>query len=209
MQKDYHCPLLPGHIYHLINRAVGNEKLFRTSDNYVYVLAKYAQHTKPICDTYCYCLLPDHFHLLVKMKDKQDIASCFETVKRKKLLPNSDAAISDFLMERFSNWLNAYAKAYDKVYDRKGALFLDYTKRLLIEQHDCFAGVIHYIHANAVHHRLVTAVSAWQHSSYNSLLSAAPTLLLRDKVMALFGNKNEFIRFHQQPFDRGLAQLLE
>ena len=209
MQQDYHCPLVPGNVYHLINRAVGNEKLFRTGDNYIYFLAKYAQHTKAVCETYCYCLLPDHFHLLVKMKEKREIASFFETIKRKKLLPNNDAAMSDFLMERFSNWLNAYAKAYNKVYDRKGGLFLDYTKRLLIKQNGCFGGVIQYIHANAVHHRLARAVRAWQHPSYNSLLSAAPTLLLRDEVMAVFGSKNEFISFHQQPFDRGLAQLLE
>jgi hypothetical protein len=33
------------------------------------------------------------------------------------------------LMERFANLCNSYTKSYNKVYERKGALFIDYLKR--------------------------------------------------------------------------------
>jgi len=170
MPKDYHCPLLPENIYHLFNRAVGNERLFKVNDNYFYFLRKYAQHIREICDTYCYCLLPNHFHLLIKIKDEKQIARYFEATKGKRLQIYDNVILSDFLMERFSNWLNGYTKAFNKMYNRKGALFMDYTKRLQIKKDDAFSKIIHYVHANPVHHGLVKTIGEWQHSSYNSLL---------------------------------------
>ena len=209
MATDYHIPLLPDNIYHLFNHAIGKEKLFTSEENYLYFLKKYAGHVKEICDTYCYCLLPNHFHLLVKIKDENSITNHFKIIKKKEPPALDNEIISDFIMERFSNWLNGYTKAFNKLYQRKGALFLDYTKRSLIDKDESFSKLIHYIHANPVHHGFTKQIDNWKYSSYNSLLSNGKTLLLRDEVLTWFGGKNEFIKFHQQPVDLKLSTLFE
>jgi hypothetical protein len=49
-----------------------------------------------------------------------------------------------------------------------------------------------------VHHQLTKNIGEWQYDSYNSIISEAPTSLLRPDVLAWFGNKADFIKFHQQ-----------
>lgn len=125
---DYHQPLMPGETYHLFSRAVGNEKLFLNDENFRYFLARLQYHISPVGELYSYSLLPNHFHLVVRIKQAEDVVAYYEAVKRKPyhLL---DTDLSDFIMERFSNWLNGYTKAFNKMYNRKGALFMDYLKR--------------------------------------------------------------------------------
>ncbi len=61
-------PLQPGHYYHLYNRGNNREDLFRAERNYRYFLELYAYHIEPVAETFAYCLLRNHFHLLVKIK---------------------------------------------------------------------------------------------------------------------------------------------
>ncbi len=62
---DYHIPLLPDHMFHVLSRAVGKEKLFLEDENYRFFLEKYKLHVSPVADTFAYNLLPNHFHFLV------------------------------------------------------------------------------------------------------------------------------------------------
>ncbi len=148
---NHHVPLLPDNIYHLFNRAIGNEKLFNTDDNYRYFLSKMAQHILPVADIFTYSLLPNHFHLLIRIKDKKLIAPYFE-LKKKKKFKAIENSLPDFIMEQFSNWLNGYTKALNKMYNRRGGLFMDYLKRSVVEKDTDFTTFIFYIHKNAVHH---------------------------------------------------------
>ena len=194
---NYYQPLLPDETYHLFSRAVGSEKLFLSSENYLFFLRKLKQHTAPICRFYCYSLLPNHFHLLVKINNEERLIQHFEEVK-KKAYKTLDNNISDFVMERFSNCLNSYTKAYNKLYKRKGALFMDYLKRSAVKEEKDFTAFVWYIHKNAAHHQLTKTIGRWPHDSYLSILSDAPTVLLRDELIKWFGGKTAFIEFHQQ-----------
>ncbi len=109
--------------------------------------------------------------------------------------------LPDFVMERFSNCLNSYTKSFNKVNSRKGALFMDYIKRSKVFKETDFTNFVWHIHKNAVHHQLVKQVGDWPHDSYCSLLSEAPTSLLRDEVIAWFGGKDALITFHQKAID--------
>ncbi len=195
--SNYHQPLLPGQIYHLFSRAVGSEKLFITPDNYFFFLQKLKQHTASVCNFYCYSLLPNHFHLLARINDEETIARHFEEVKKAKFNPEQHY-ISDFVMERFSNFLNSYTKAFNKVNKRRGALFMDYLRRSIVNKDSYFATFIWYIHKNAMHHSLSKTIGQWPYDSYKSLLSGAPTSLLRTELIDWFGGKESFIKFHQQ-----------
>ena len=65
---DISQKLLPNHFFHIFNRGINGQKIFYTEENYAYFLKKYAKKTKAYLDTYAYCLLPNHFHFLVKVK---------------------------------------------------------------------------------------------------------------------------------------------
>ncbi len=67
-------PLLPGKMYHIYNR--GNEKgtlICYNEGNYRYFLRKYAEYMSDYMDTYAYCILPDHYHLAVRIKPEEEV----------------------------------------------------------------------------------------------------------------------------------------
>ena len=64
--------------------------------------------------------------------------------------------IHKYVMQKVSNFFNGYAKAYNIRFERKGILFVDYTKRFLVDYDDYFTSVINYIHQNPVHHGFVS-----------------------------------------------------
>lgn len=196
--SDYHQPLLPSTSYHLFSRAVGKEKIFLENKNYTFFLNKLSQHINAVADLFTYSLLPNHFHLVVKIKSFEDVKAHFEVIKKKQF-NSSTHDISDFIMERFSNFLNSYTKAFNKIYSRKGALFMDYLKRSRVEKDSDFTSFIFYTHKNAVHHGYTKRIGDWPHDAYHSLISNKPTKLLRAEVLEFFGGVDEFIKFHQQP----------
>lgn len=196
--SPYHQPLMPNESYHLFSRAIGNEKLFLSSENYLFFLKRLKQHTANVCQLYCYSLLPNHFHLLIKIYDQETIIKNFEAVKKISYLPLKHN-LSDFIMERFSNLLNSYTKAINKRYNRKGGLFIDYIKRSKVNTPGDFTGFIWYIHKNAIHHQITKTIGQWQYDSYTSILSKAPTALLKAEIIDWFGSKEEYIKFHDQP----------
>ena len=198
--NEYHQPLLPNHTYHLFSRAVGSEQLFLSPENYQFFLNKLKQHTSTVCSFYFYSLLPNHFHLMVRIHQEEILIQHFEEVK-KKSYESSKHDISDFVMERFSNFLNSYTKSFNKVNSRKGGLFMDYMKRSLVKCDDDFTAFVWYIHKNAVHHYLAKKIGEWPYDSYNTMLSDAPTSLLRNDILDWFGDKEGYIKFHQQPIE--------
>jgi len=197
---NYHIPLMTDHFYHLFNRAVGQEKLFRTNENYLYFLTRMKHHILPVADLYAYSLLPNHFHLVVRVKQEKELIDFFE-VKKGKMFNMSENYLPDFVMEQFSNWLNGYTKAVNKMYKRKGGLFMDYIKRSEATLDSSLTSFIFYVHKNAVHHGLTKNIGDWTFDSYNTLVSTMPTALKRSEVIEWFGSLKIFIEFHKQPVD--------
>jgi REP element-mobilizing transposase RayT len=198
--NNQHTPLLADQFYHVFSRAVGSEKLFISNENYLYFLRKMKHHILPVADVFAYSLLPNHFHLLVRIKQMETLNAYFENRKSKPFneLVND---MPDFVMEQFSNWLNGYTKAFNKMYNRKGGLFIDYLKRSEALTDTDITSFIFYIHKNAVHHELTKQIGEWSYDSYPLILSEKPTSLLRNEIIAWFGSKKWFIDFHQQNID--------
>jgi hypothetical protein len=78
---------------------------------------------------------------------------------------------------------------------------MDYMKRSIVNKSGDFTSYIWYIHKNAVHHKLVKSIGTWKYDSYQSIISEAPTALLRNEILEWFGGKEGFIKFHQQTVD--------
>ncbi len=174
--------------FHVLNHAVGSENLFRNDDNFTYFLKKYNEHTHHVWDTYAYCLMPNHFHFLVKVKPLEELQK----------LPKFSDDIHKFVMQKLSNLLNAYAKAYNIKYNRKGALFLDFTKRIVVRDEEYFSTLINYIHQNPVNHGFCKDINAWTYSSYRACLSTKQSKIQRQEILEWFGGKQSFQQFHQE-----------
>jgi len=62
-----------GVYYHIYNRGVNRENIFREERNYPYFLKLYARYIEPVAETYVYCLLRNHFHALVRIRDAETL----------------------------------------------------------------------------------------------------------------------------------------
>ena len=79
---DYYPKLFPNQYHHCINHAVGQDLLFREADNYRYFLDKYEKYIEPITTTYAYCLMPNHFHFLLRINNKQEIIQYYQQINQ-------------------------------------------------------------------------------------------------------------------------------
>ncbi len=194
----YNSPLLPGKYYHLYNHAVGDENLFRQHENYLFFLERYGQYIFPVARTYAYCLMPNHFHLLVQIRQEEELISYYR--QQKKLKPEQSCILdySSFVMQQFSNFCNSYAKAFNRRFDRKGALFLDYLRRKPVETEVYFTTLLTYIHLNPVRHDFCRNADEWAYSSVHSICSNKPTRLEGKAVLDWFGGIEPYIAFHKQ-----------
>jgi REP element-mobilizing transposase RayT len=188
-------------IYHIYNRANGNELIFKTEDNYRYFLQKYDSYISLIADTYCYCLMPNHFHFLVKIKGENDLTENFKDQIRKDNHKDQTGFknLSGLVSFQFSKLFNAYSKAFNKQQNRKGSLFIRPFKRKQVTDEQYLKKLVHYIHYNPVEAGLAKNPEYWKFSSYKSFVSKQTTKLKRADVISWYDDLDNFIYCHQNP----------
>jgi putative transposase len=54
-----------GNLYHIYNQGNNRQKIFIKDENYLYFLNKIKKHILPHADILGWCLMPNHFHLMV------------------------------------------------------------------------------------------------------------------------------------------------
>ncbi|MBC6400955.1 MAG: hypothetical protein GDA51_05465 [Ekhidna sp.] len=191
----------PFTFYHIYHHANDPENLFRSDENYRFFLEKWAKYIEPVADTYAYCLMPNHLHALIKVKDEKDILNLrgFQNLE-------GFYRYEKILSKHFSNLFNSYTKAYNKMFHRKGSLFTPNFKAKEITSDAYFTNIIFYIHHNPLHHGLCSHIADWPHSSYHALISDKLTRIKRQEVQGWFGTKEALRKFHDQAI-KGLEQL--
>src|SRR5699024_10289115 len=112
-------------------------------------LKRYANYIYPIAGTYAFCLMPNHFHFMVKIRSKEELEDFF-TGKYPDKDPQSFQNFADLLSNQFKNWLISYAKSFNKKYNRRGSLFLDNMNRKPVRNDAYYNRLIYYIHQNPV-----------------------------------------------------------
>ncbi len=165
--------------YHIYNQGNNREILFREPRNYYYFLQLWKRHIYPFADTFAYHLLPNHFHVAIRIRNGAEVSS--KQISR-----------------CFANMFGAYAKAINKGYDRSGSLFRKNFRRKEISSESRFLRLILYIHTNANHHGIPVDLMDCKFSSYASLLSQEPTLLCRKQVLEWFSGVEAFQALHQE-----------
>lgn len=190
-----------GNIYHLYNQGNNRGLIFFSQENYHYFLRKIAEHILPFADLLAWCLMPNHFHLIIAI---QKSLEPYE-------LNNSIAVM-----------LRSYTRAINIQEKRTGALFREGTKaefldslesgklkrenRLMSDRvtsshpvtghpvtgypfteeeylHTCF----NYIMNNPVKAGLVKQISDWEFSSFREINNLRDELIVNKKLIRELG----------------------
>ncbi len=118
-----------------------------------------------------FCLMPNHFHLLIEQ--------C------------NDISISKLI----SKVCASYSKYINKKYNRFGHAFQDCFKAVFIEDNPQLMWVSAYIHMNPVKDKLVKKPEDYKWSSYNDFVSDRNLPIINKELLTeTFGNKKSFIK---------------
>lgn len=204
-------PLAPGNFYHIYNRGNNRENIFVQERNYAYFMDLWWKHISPIAETWAFCLLRNHFHAAVYIKDGKDLTGLTVDTPNQNSRADKDRLLSDSRgdlsglkknikepSQYFSNFFNAYSRGLNIATQRTGALFSRPFKRIPVDNEAYLMQLIVYIHQNPQKHGFVVDFKDWDHSSYHSMIGNNLTRLAKDKVLQLFGSKEDFIRIHQE-----------
>lgn len=185
---NYYPELKPNCVYHVYNRAIGNEKLFLKAAHYHFFLKRYSEYINPIANTYCYCLMPNHFHFIVGIKGEEELLP---------LIKCQNKVLSKALSKKWSNLFNSYTKSLNSDTNRIGNLFCHIFKRKAVASEDYVKKLVHYIHFNPVISGLADTPQGWPYSSYKAILTEKQTSVKKGQVLEWFGNLENFIYCHQ------------
>jgi REP element-mobilizing transposase RayT len=209
--------LEPGCYYHIFNRGINSTNLFIGGNDCTHFLSLYKKFIDPIADTFAYCLMSNHFHLLARIKedvvykyssaDSSIDAKRFKEVKWE-TISRFEVATSDYSLRKipdpskhFSHLFNAYTSYFNKLYFRTGSLFERPFKRIRVESESYLRYLVYYIHHNPVKHGFVDDICKYPWSSYQEIVSPNQTSIKRQEVIEWFGDLANFKYFHQQEQD--------
>jgi REP element-mobilizing transposase RayT len=198
-------PLLYDQYYHIFNRGNNRENIFIEERNYLYFMELYIHHIAPVADTYTYCLLRNHFHLLVRIKSESEIQT--SRVIRNEVSGTRKVSSPSL---QFGNFFNAYAKAINQAYARTGSLFQKPFGRILVTDNAHLFHLVRYIHYNPQKHGFVDDYRTWPYSSYPALISEKPSRLQRASILDWFNGREAFLTAHQEEIDlKPISYLLQ
>ena len=143
-----------GSIYHVYNRGNNKQVIFFTRANYLFFLNKVRNEISPIADIISYCLMPNHYHLMIQAKELSDDAK-------------------HPLSRKLGTLQSSYTRAINIQENRTGSLFQQKTKAIEIyslydsnDKNDYLTTCFHYIHQNPLKAGLVMRMEDWEYSSF-------------------------------------------
>lgn len=183
--------LATNHIYHIFNRGNNSQKIFFIDENYHFFLEKLKTHITPFADILAWCLMPNHFHLMVFVNRTEiEIANKLSESKDKYGVKWGVVANSNRTLNKsIAILLRSSTRAINNQENRTGSLFQMTTKAKCLSDNSyltpawfqsTFGTVINisepdksypqtcfkYIHMNPVSAKLVENASSWEFSSY-------------------------------------------
>ncbi len=162
------------YLYHIYNQGNNRRIIFFKDENYHFFLKKIKTYVLPYADILAYCLMPNHFHLMVLVKEIE-ISQSFTP---------SEKLTTRSLNHSIGIMLRSFTRAINKQEDFSGALFRKETKAECV---NCPKGMtpsfikskinfqnpekqyaqlcFNYIHQNPVKAKLVQNETDWEYSS--------------------------------------------
>ncbi|NOY98926.1 MAG: transposase [Chloroflexi bacterium] len=175
-------PFVPSVSYHLYNRGNNRQRIFFEDENYLYFIAGIRRYLLPVVEILAYCLMPTHYHLLVRVKPDASWQQ------------SSD--ISGEVSKAMMRLAVSYTKAINKRFDRVGALFQGPFQSRPVKSTSYLLNLCRYIHANPVKDGLVADPADWPFSNYLEWIGARDGRLVdREFVTGQFGSSPNYRAF--------------
>ena len=175
--------------YHVYNHANGPEDLFKEEMNYYFFIDRMKRYLFPVSRIYAYCLMPNHFHLLIETREEKDL----------ELLTGYQnyESPAKYIIKQFSNCFSSYTQSFNKKYKRRGSLFIKSFKHKAITSDNYFHNLMVYIHANPINHGFCNYYEDWKFSSYIDIVEDEKLLVSSHDVLQFFNSKEDFLQFHR------------
>ncbi len=167
---------IKGNYYHIYNRGCNKDDIFFETQNYIFLLDRVKKYKLEFnISIIAYCLMPNHYHLLVRQ--------------------DSEYSIATFIQRLF----NSYSKAINKKYNRSGTLFEGKYNSILVDEENYLLHLCRYIHRNPLEANLVERVEDWKYSNYPEYLgNRKGTLFDMDFILERFGNIKNYKEFVEE-----------
>ena len=151
---------ISGHIYHVYNQGNNKEPIFLDEENYLFFLKKIKKEITPHAHVLAWCLMPNHYHLLIRVKDNY-------MIEENSGLNNSNKVVNP-LNRAIGTMQSSYTQAINKKFNRSGSIFRSRAKSKSFEvgSRDYDINCFHYIHQNPVRAGIVRSVEDWEYSSF-------------------------------------------
>ncbi|MFP4528636.1 MAG: transposase, partial [Candidatus Kapaibacterium sp.] len=138
-----------------------------------------------------YCLMPTHFHFLVRVKNFSN--SNQDSIKSSEGFKPSEDSKSLIISRKVGTLLNSYSQAYNKMWSRHGNLFNQKTKSKPVPSDRYLITLLTYIHQNPVRSGLTEKAEEWKFSSYQDYIDIRKgTLPSKDLILGMI--KKEELR---------------
>ncbi len=176
--------LLKNNYYHIYNRGNNRQLIFLEKENYVYFLKRLRSIFNHDVEVIAYCLMPNHYHLLVYLKTE------------------------DF--SRYMQKLSiAYTKAINKRFNRVGALFQGHFQAVNVSTDEYLLHLSRYIHLNPVRANLVKYAQHWQFSSYLDYIGLRNGTLPNFKPILNYFSDRESYRVFCESYQTEEKKIIE
>lgn len=195
-------PFINGEFYHIYNRGLEKQDILtnqRDHSQFIKTIFYYQiQDPKPkfssyrqsktfpidsskkIVDIICYCLIPNHFHLLIKQLQ--------------------DGGISEF-MRRFTH---SYTKYRNVRHNRQGPVFQGIFKAVHIESEEQLIHISRYIHLNPLVSLLTRDLKLYPWSSYLEYIGMRDNpAVKKEEILQLFKSPKDYEKFVLDQADYG------
>ena len=176
--------------YHIFNRGNQRQKIFFTTENYFFFLQKLRKELTPYCETLAYCLMPNHFHLLVHInytsspvKDEDSITGTVPILNRK-----------------IGTLQSSYTRAIQKQELFTGSLFQQKTKAVQIKTDNQLLTCVNYIHQNPMKAKLVDKMEEWEFSSFREYCKLKEPAFCNQSLLRSF-LQYEPTKFYDMSYD--------
>lgn len=172
--------------FHVYQKAEHGKLLFPSDDSQQIFLNALQKVITPYADILGYCLLPDHYHLLIRIKKEK---------YKKTGFPN----MSQMLALNLKRFIRNYNFWINREYGIKGKLLRSFPKTTLVKDKVKAKEILTGIHLNPLYHKISKNPIDYYWSSYQNIINKTSKNLKAEEAIECYGEKKDFIEYHSMP----------